>query len=159
MPVLIRTLDEIMRERQADVYLLQFNIFAKEFRTEARRQLEWFDEREVNHEVAAPSGWLEGDPGCHAIYFEGRGDERLADYCAAYEDKSGGSLMPDLYQMYVVSFELWAKRKLSLSLNCSAARDTQQCRHRTCPARREYPCGRPRPNDVSSARSAQLLRK
>ena len=110
MPVLIRTIDEIMRERRTDLYVLHFDIFAKEFRTEARRQLAWFDEREVGHEVAAPSGWLEGDPGCHAIYFEGHADERLADYSANFEDNSGGSLMPDLYQMYVMSFGLWAKR-------------------------------------------------
>ena len=117
MPLLIKTRDQIMRERQSDVHFLHFNLFGRELSaaavTSGRQQLAWLREQGVAYEAAAPEGWLEGDPGCYAVYFDAGEDEQLTAYCAAFEDETGSSLSPDLYQMYLMPYVCWLRRSQS----------------------------------------------
>lgn len=108
MPALIRLIDEIVRERGRDTYWVCFEhgLFAdRDALGRAKEdQLAWFGNEGLEYEKAAPKGWLEGDPGCFAVFFDGADDPRLAKYCTKFEEPSGGSLQPGLYQMYLVSF-------------------------------------------------------
>ena len=109
MPVLIKTIDEIVQERRRDTYWVRFaNPFFTDrdaLRLVKDDQLGWFDEQGLEYKTAAPKGWLEGDPGCFTVYFDGPDDTRLHAYCTKYEQPSGGSLQPGLYQMYIVPFQ------------------------------------------------------
>ena len=108
MPVLIKTIDQIVRERRRDTYFVRFadSLFADgdALRRAKEHHLAWFDAEGIHYEKAAPAGWLEGDPGCYAAYFDGPDDARLRAYCTKFEEPSGRSLHPRLYQMYLVPF-------------------------------------------------------
>ena len=61
--------------------------------------------------AVAPRGWLEGDPGIHAVHFDGPDDPRVAQYAAEFEDDTGKSVAPDAYQMYVISYASWLEKR------------------------------------------------
>jgi hypothetical protein len=72
-----------------------------------QRHLEWFGSKGLRYELAAPRGWLEGDPGLFAVYFDGPDDPRILEYSALFENADGISLAPDEYQMMIVSYASW----------------------------------------------------
>ena len=108
MPALIKFIEEIVRERGRDTYWLRFahSLFANRdvLRRIKEDHLAWIDEQGVKYETAAPKGWMEGDPGCFAVYFDGPEDPRLHAYCSKFEQPDGGSLQPNMYQMYLYHF-------------------------------------------------------
>jgi len=118
MPMRIRTIDEIIADRKRDTLLVEFRPrLARDALLNADRQrqfdrhVEWFDANGLAYELAAPRGWLEGDPGILAVHFDGRDDPRIAAYSAEFEDGSGRSLSPGEYQMVVIPYEAWLRRQ------------------------------------------------
>ena len=112
MPQRISTMDTIMAREGRDMFFIRFGgsdwPFRRNLRHPSRRRhFDWFAVHGLRHEVAAPRGWLEGDPGCHAVYFDGPDDPRVALYTAAFEDATGKSLDPDNYQMGFLPYEAW----------------------------------------------------
>ncbi|MBL0404446.1 hypothetical protein JKG68_10745 [Microvirga aerilata] len=107
MPVKIHTIDEIMARRKRDTFFIQFR-GPRSSRTMARREhLAWFDRTALRYEMAAPRGWLEGDPGLFVVYFDDTDDPRLGQYSTLFEDPDGRSRSPDDYQMVLLPFESW----------------------------------------------------
>ena len=108
MPALIKTIDEIVQERSRDVYWLRFahGLFADRDALHRAKedQLAWFADNGLEYQTAAPKGWLEGNPGCYAVFFDGADDLRLHAYSSKFEQQDGGSLQPNMYQMYLVPF-------------------------------------------------------
>lgn len=114
MPVIINTIDEIMRREKRDMLFVTF----KRPRNRdwaacpsRQRHLAWFDVNGLRYEMAAPRGWLEGDPGIFAVYFDGLGDSRVADYSATFEDPEGKSLLPEEYQMSILTYQSWLQHQ------------------------------------------------
>lgn len=110
MPMLIQTIDQIMHERRVNKYFLRLNKLTTrgdEFPKARHDHLKWFKTHGLTFETAAPRGWLEGDPGCYAVYFDGPDDQRLADYSLWFEAKDGRSLKPDTDQMSLLTYESW----------------------------------------------------
>ena len=114
MPQCIRSIDQIMAERQRDTLFLQFpglGFWAdpdeRRASAEARRiQFTWLEARGLTWEMAAPRGWLEGDTGLYAIHCD-VGDPRIAAYSADYENADGVSLDPSSYQLNILDHESW----------------------------------------------------
>lgn len=110
MPVLIKTINEIVQERGCDTYWVRFESTFVADRDALRRakddHLAWFDIQGLEYETASPTDWLEGNPGCFAVFFDGPADPRLHAYCSKYERLDGGSLQPNMYQMYMVPFRV-----------------------------------------------------
>ncbi len=71
----------------------------------------WFDAHGMSYEPAAPRGWLEGNPGIYAVFFESPDDPRVAAYAAAFENDAGVSLSPEAYQMSLLSYAAWSQRQ------------------------------------------------
>ena len=110
MPQIINTVDGIMAREKRDMLLIQFGPIFDSDRSHnpsIPRQLEWFDAKGLRYETAAPRGWMEGDPGIFAVFFDGPDDPRLAEYVACFEDANGRSLVPDEYQMGLLLYEEW----------------------------------------------------
>ena len=114
MPQIIRGIDQIMAARRADGLFLEFpglGFWAdqdeRQASAEARRiQFTWLEARGLTWEMAAPRGWLEGDPGLYAIHCN-IDDPRIAAYSAEFEDSKGISLDPSAYQLNILSYESW----------------------------------------------------
>ncbi len=118
MPMIISTMDEIMAREKRDMLFIQFGAifdFDRSQNPSMQRHFKWFDVKGLRYEIAAPRGWLSGDPGIFAVHFDGPSDPRLADYVAAFENTDGKSLVPDEYQMGLLIYEKWLldpKRRL-----------------------------------------------
>lgn len=113
MPMIISTVGEIMAREKRDMLFIRFDLEfgADRSQNPARPgHLAWFDAKGLRYEPAAPRGWLEGDPGIFAVFFDGLNDPRLAEYVALFEDANGRSLMPDEYQMVLLTYESWLQR-------------------------------------------------
>lgn len=108
MPIIIKTIDEIVRARGRDTYWLRFaaSLFADRgaLRHAKKDHFAWFADQSLAFEIAAPMDWLEGNPGCFAIYFDDANDPRLQAYSVTFERPDGRSLQPGLYQMFMVPF-------------------------------------------------------
>lgn len=110
MPVTMRTTGEIMAREKRDMLFVRFRLLSRRSappNPSRQRHLEWFGSRGLRYELAAPRGWLEGDPGLIVIYFDGPDDPRIGEYSAFFEDADGKSLAPDEYQMVLVSYASW----------------------------------------------------
>ncbi len=107
MPVVIPTIDDIMARQQRDTFFVRFK-GARSLKSSSRpRHLEWFDHVGLRYELAAPRGWLEGDPGVFVVYFDGLDDPRVRQYSDFFEDAEGRSLAPEEYQMVLLSYGSW----------------------------------------------------
>lgn len=107
VPVIIPTIDEIMARRKRDTFFIQFK-GTRSSRTMARQEhLAWFDRMALRYEMAAPRGWLEGDPGLFVVYFDDADDPRVGQYSTLFEDRDGRSLAPSHYQMVLLPYESW----------------------------------------------------
>lgn len=73
------------------------------------KHLDWFRSKGLRHELVAPPGWLDGDPGIFAVYFDDRDDPRISEYSSEFENATGDSLAPDEYQMVIVLYDDWLK--------------------------------------------------
>jgi hypothetical protein len=112
MPKIMRTINEIMNRGKQDMLFVRFDQPCARGglpNPSQQRHLEWFASRGLHHELAAPEGWLDGDPGIIAVYFDGTDDPRVAEYSSIFEDESGKSLVPGSYQMVIVSFASWSQ--------------------------------------------------
>jgi len=111
MPMLIRTVDEIMGEAKRDMLFVKFGsppfFRSRKSRAARRKHLSWFDAAGLAYELAAPPGWLDGDPDCFAVHFEGIHDPRIAAYSATFENDEGKSLDPEAYRMVIISYRDW----------------------------------------------------
>jgi hypothetical protein len=112
MPMIMQTIDEIMDAAKRDMYFIRFPhpFFTGCDKPNPKLRIEhlaWFDANGLPYVKAAPRGWLEGDPGCFAVYFSGIDDPRVAAYAAEFEDAEGKSLHPDDYQMFLVIYQSW----------------------------------------------------
>ncbi len=110
MPKFIRTIDEIMAQEKRDMLFVRFEQPSAEGalpNPSRQRHLEWLNSRNLQHELAAPEGCLEGDPGVYAIYFDRPDDPRVAEYSSVFEDESGKSLIPEDYQMLIITYASW----------------------------------------------------
>ena len=110
MPKIIRTIDEIMAQENRDVLFVRFEQPSAEgvlTNPSRQRHLEWLNSRNLQHELAAPEGCLEGDPGVYAVYFDGLDDPRIREYSCIFEDDGGKSLVPEDYQMLIVTYASW----------------------------------------------------
>jgi len=110
MPMIVRTINEIMHAEKRDLFVVQFDpgSFPKRRQSEWRtKHRAWFDARGLRYEVTAPSGWLEGDAGMLAVYFDGLDDPRIADYTAEFENPDGSSQHPDDYQASTMTYASW----------------------------------------------------
>jgi hypothetical protein len=112
MPVVIPTIDDIMLREKRDMLFIRFRRPRRPgapVSPSREQHLDWFASHGLCYELAAPRGWLEGDPGHFAVYFEGESDPRIAAYSAVFEDAEGKSLAPDEYQMVIISYATWLK--------------------------------------------------
>jgi hypothetical protein len=113
--MLIRTLDQIMDEAKRDMLFVRFGsppfFRSKKSRVARRAHLDWFDAMGLTYELAAPRGWLDGDPDRFVVYFAGIHDPRIAAYSAAFENDEGKSLDPDAYRMVIISYQDWLDRR------------------------------------------------
>jgi hypothetical protein len=112
VPVIIKTIDQIMDEEKRDMFFIRFGqpfIDPGEPPNPKPRQeqLAWFKAKGLTYATAAPRGWLEGDPGNFAVYFDNPEDPRVAEYTARFENADGGSLDPDAYQMVLITYQSW----------------------------------------------------
>jgi hypothetical protein len=112
VPQLVETIDQIMDHEKRDMYFIQFgrdpfDFAEKRYVTTVRRHLKWFEKMKLSHAIAAPRGWLWGDPGCRVVYFDGPDDPRVAQYSGEFEDETGRSLNPNKYQMVLMSYQSW----------------------------------------------------
>lgn len=105
----MKSTDQIMFERQADTYFITFATKPRARPNPQIRQdhFDWFAANNLVYEMAAPRGWLGGNPGVYAVYFDGPNDSRVAAYTAKYEEPTGRSLHPDAYQMVLRSYQSW----------------------------------------------------
>lgn len=112
--MIIKTIDEIMSREKRDILFVRFKQTFTRPRAACpsrKRHLEWFDAKGLRYEIAAPRGWLEGDPGMFAVYFDGLDDPRVAEYSAIFEDAAGRSLLPEEYQMSVLTYQAWLQHQ------------------------------------------------
>ncbi len=112
MPMILKSVDQIMDEEKRDMYFVDFGRFLsdhdKPLMSQRRQEhFEWFGSKGLRRALAAPRGWLEGDPGLYAVYFTGPDDPRVAEYTARFENPNGSSLEPDIYQMSFITYESW----------------------------------------------------
>ena len=112
MPMILKSIDQIMDEEKRDMYFVDFSrlLFSGDRQLmEQHRQehFDWFASKELRHAPAAPRGWLEGDPGLYAVYFAGQDDPRVAEYTARFENADGSSLEPEVYQMNLLPYQSW----------------------------------------------------
>lgn len=114
MPKVIRTIGEIMAQEKRGMLFVRFDQpYARSGLANPSRQrhLEWLASRGLHHELAAPEGWLEGDPEIIAVYFDGIDDPRVAEYSSIFEDEGGKSLSPQDYQMFIVTYASWSQNR------------------------------------------------
>jgi hypothetical protein len=109
LPQVIPSVDEIMARERRDMHFIRFGwpFNANPDHPSWRRHFDGFAANGLRWETAAPHGWLEGDPGVHAVHFDGPGDPRVALYSAEFEDGTGRSLDPDAYQMVLLPYAWW----------------------------------------------------
>jgi len=103
-----------MATEQRDMYFLHLG--ASRFdhdrdHPSRKRHFDWFRANGLRWETAVPRGWLEGDPGIHAVHFDGPDDPRVMLYAAEFEDGTGKSLEPDAYQMYPLLYDAWLEKR------------------------------------------------
>ncbi|GAA0577164.1 hypothetical protein GCM10009416_14710 [Craurococcus roseus] len=114
MPTIMRSIDQIMADAKRDMFFVQFGTSPFDFDRDhpsRKRHFDWFKNHGLRWETAAPRCWLEGDPGIHAVHFDGPDDARVALYEAEFEDGTGKSLSPDAYQMYVIPYASWLEKR------------------------------------------------
>ena len=68
MPMILKSVDQIMDAEKRDMYLIDFGQFLfdcdKQLRSKRRREhRERFGSKGLRYALAALQGWLEGDPG------------------------------------------------------------------------------------------------
>ncbi len=112
MPFIMKTIDQIMDEEKRDMFFIRFGqpFFDRGEPRDPRprqEQLAWFEAKGLAYAIAAPRGWLEGDPGSYAVYFDSPEDTRVAEYTSGFENADGGSLDPDAYQMVLMTYQSW----------------------------------------------------
>ena len=119
MPQIMRTISDILIERRRDTLFIEFpklhsvNGDAQGRAVAARRQhFEWLEAHNITWEIAAPSGWLEGDPGIYHLHVEPDAPQ-VAAYTAAFETAEGLSLDPEAYQMVVLLYADWLRSQAS----------------------------------------------
>jgi hypothetical protein len=107
MPKIMRTIDEIMAQEKRDMLFVRFDQSSARSglpNPSRQRHMEWFQAHKLRYELAAPKGWVEGDPGIYAVYFDGLDDQRIREYSSIFEDASGKSLIPEDYQMVMIAY-------------------------------------------------------
>ncbi len=112
MPMILKSVDQIMDEEKRDMYFIDFGRFLLDHEEQSmlkRRQehFEWFASKGLRHASAAPRGWMEGDPGLYAVYFTSQDDPCVAGYTALFENPDGSSLDPDTYRMSLITYQSW----------------------------------------------------
>lgn len=112
MPMILKSVDQIMDEEKRDMFFIDFGRFLldhdKQSMSQRRQEhFDWFAAKDLRHASAAPRGWLEGDPGLYAVYFTGPDDPRVAEYTARFENADGSSLEPEVYQMSLLPYQSW----------------------------------------------------
>ena len=108
-----------MSERQKDAYILEFVEFSfsqdpKLYVPAMRAHFRWAKANRISYEIAAPRGWMGGDPGSYIVYFDSSDDPRIAAYSAVFEHPDGKSLQPEIYQMHLYPYQVWLNRKPSV---------------------------------------------
>jgi len=107
MPKIIRTIEQIIAQEKRDMLFITFDHLSARSglpNSSRQRHLDWFDAKKLHYELAAPEGWLEGDPGIYAVYFDGLDDPRIKEYSSIFEDESGKSLIPEGYQIVIIAY-------------------------------------------------------
>jgi hypothetical protein len=108
MPMIIRTINQIMANEQRDMLFIDFQDgFGPRHSHWRKRHFDWFAANNLRYETAAPQGWLSGDPGIFAVFFDSGTDPRVVAYATEFEDKDGKSLHPDDYQMKMFLYQDW----------------------------------------------------
>ncbi len=112
MPMIMRSVDQIMDTAKRDMFFIRFggdclDIDGPSDPLPRAEHLAWFDAHGLSYEIAAPRGWLEGDPGCFAVHFAGLDDPLVAAYTGRFENEDGKSLNPDAYQMVYMTYQSW----------------------------------------------------
>jgi len=116
MPQLIKSVFEFLLEKKKDIYALKLKpqdgirfIFNEESEINKVLQkeiLSWFKENNINvQQVYMDSGLLCGWDGMYYVDFEN--DDQVKAYAERFEDKTGKSLEPEKYQMFIFSYEEW----------------------------------------------------
>lgn len=110
--MILKSVDQIMDEEKHDMYFVDFGQFLfgddERIMSQCRQEhFNWFAAKGLRHAPAAPTGWLEGDPGLYAVYFTGSDDPRVSEYTARFENADGSSLKPDVYQMNLMPYQSW----------------------------------------------------
>lgn len=113
MPMIMRSIGDIMAARQRDTLFMEFpGLQSFDIGDDARsrsviarqRHFEWFEAMGITWETAAPRGWLEGNPGIYFLSVEPDAPQIIA-YTAVFETADGRSLDPDIYQMSLLRYE------------------------------------------------------
>jgi hypothetical protein len=110
MPMIILSVDQIMDREKRDMYFLDLKGVTFDpapAKMAARKQhFDWCKVNKLKIKIAAPRGWLEGDPGLYAIHFSAD-DPLVATYTALFERPDGISLYPEVYQMDFLTYQSW----------------------------------------------------
>ncbi len=112
MPQIIKTMDEIMDEEKRDMFFIRFGMpfgdaDEPSIKTAKQEHFAWSDAKGLAYAEAAPSGWLSGDPGIHAVYFDSPEDPRVVEYTATFENADGSRRDPNLYEMGLRLDQAW----------------------------------------------------
>ena len=117
MPLAIRGVDDIMAARRRNTLFLELPglmLFTEVERGASLHSqqihFEWFRMHDITWEIAAPRGWLEGDPGIYFLHCE-PDDAKIAEYSAEFENGDGTSPTPEVFQMFVLNYESWRKHR------------------------------------------------
>ncbi len=118
MPMIISSLDEVMRAEKRDMLFMQFGFQwggepgVEEFRAKVdasiARHREWFAAHDLRIQRCGPpenSGFIEGGPVYYAVYASRLDDPKIVQYSAEFEDAEGKSLDAKVYQMVIVQYD------------------------------------------------------
>ena len=76
LPMIMRSVDQIMAAERREMHSIRFGwpIHQNPGHPCQTRHFDWFTAHGLHWKTAAPRGWLEGDPGEHAVYLDGPDD-------------------------------------------------------------------------------------
>lgn len=117
MPQLIKSIDELFKERQKDLFVLKFfnqkHTFSGIYREDDEDNIKiredhmrWFDENGIRYELTCPASLLCGWNGEYCVEFD---DASLKKYCEQFETPGGKSVQPDKFQMYSLCYKNWSE--------------------------------------------------
>jgi hypothetical protein len=117
---LIKSIFEYLLEKKSDIYALRlfsqagiqdmsvfFDTTHELNKALQKEVLSWFEENDISvYQVYMDSGLMSGWDGMYYVDF--KNEDQVKAYANKFEDKTGKSLEPRKYQMYIFSYKKWS---------------------------------------------------